>query len=277
MVNSSKYSLFIVGIAFAIVSCNDAQPVAKAPIILGDSNTIVTETDPEQLKDLVTDLQPVIPPAEEKYADEKTAPAVDTPKVAAAVAAEKPAEAPKTVPNLPGLKAVFDEVTVLITGIEARDGVNNKYGASFLLLNGDINGSTMMLTGTITKVSQRYISIPVLNCDYGEIPLERLTLTAGWEEVKVNNNSYKITDLDPKSLDTKDANTNSIRLAVQKAAQQKRLSRRSVQELVNSVRRVRRVNQKPLSIKLRAAMWKIDGKDEKGNTFSKQIRIDVPM
>jgi len=34
------------------------------PIVLGDSSTIVTETDPARLKDLVTDLKPVISSSE---------------------------------------------------------------------------------------------------------------------------------------------------------------------------------------------------------------------
>ena len=52
---------------------------------------------------------------------------------------------------------------------------------------------------------------------------------------------------------------------------------KKVQEWVNSVSNIHSANQKPLIITLRSVIWKIDGKDEKGKTFSKQIRIDLPV
>src|ERR1035437_9594687 len=52
--------------AMFLFSCKDMPNKNHGPIVLGDSSTIVTENDPQKLQDLATDLQPVIPPSENK-------------------------------------------------------------------------------------------------------------------------------------------------------------------------------------------------------------------
>src|ERR1022692_2514778 len=53
----------LAAVAVVFFSCNSMPSKNHGPIVLGDSSTIVTETDPDKLHDLVTDLQPVIKPA----------------------------------------------------------------------------------------------------------------------------------------------------------------------------------------------------------------------
>jgi hypothetical protein len=78
-------------------------------------------------------------------------------------------------------------------------------------------------------------------------------------------------------LEYEDANKNAIRAAVTKSCRRHRMSRRKTQEWEESVRNVRSVNQKPLYVILRSVMWKVDGKDANGKSFSKQIRVDMPL
>ena len=92
-----KRLLYIALITGSVLfSCKNMPPQNHGPIVLGDSSTIVTETDPQKLKDLVTDLQPVIPVPENKDTTENKPPAADTSKkttAAAATPAVQPAQA----------------------------------------------------------------------------------------------------------------------------------------------------------------------------------------
>ena len=283
--------LVVAGVLF-FASCDDSRPVGSGAIVLGDSSVIVTESDPQQLKDLVTDLQPVIPPAENKDEDpgaaENKPDSSHKPMPAQAGAAASPAAAPtqptppaKIVSNGPGLKAEFKDVTVIIPGLTVKQAGNPNLekanGAVYTLNDGTVNGATMRIIGTVTKVSQRYQSVVVLKTEDGTFPLDALSLTTKWESVTGNNNTYRITGLDPKSMKVYDADAKNIKSAVQRMTQRRRMSRKMAQQIQNSTRNLRAVNQKPLYVELRSVMWKIDGKDANGRLFSKQIRIDVPM
>ncbi len=292
MVIRLKHIFLVVAGAFCLASCDDNKPVGAGAIVLGDSSTIITESDPQQLKDLVTDLQPVIPPAENKDEDPNAAdnkpdsshkplPAQATITPAPASAKPQPEPAAKLTSNGPGLKAEFKDVTIIIPGLAVKQAGNPNLekanGAVYTLNNGNINGATMRIIGTVTKVSQRYQSVVVLKTDNGTFPLDALSLTTKWENVSGTNNTYRVVGLDSKSMKAYDADARDIKSAVQRMTQRRRISRKRAQELYNSINNVRSTNQKPLSVELRSVMWKIDGKDASGRLFSKQIRIDIPM
>ncbi len=252
------------------------------PIVLGDSSNIVTETDPQKLQDLVTDLKPDIPPAvnRDTVVAKTETPATDTSKKAKAPVAPVAAAQPQLSASQ-GLLADFKDVSVLITNVGARQSGNPNLqkanGAVYTLTSGTINGSQIRVKGTVTKVSQRYQSVVLFKSEYGTIQLDAFTSTSDWTALKGANNQYKITGLETSSLDFPDANAASIRNAVMKTAKRRRMSRSKTEDLVDEVRKVRALNQKPLSVVLRSVMWKIDGKDAQGKNFSKQIRIDIPI
>lgn len=272
-------------LAVFLFSCKNDKTQSHGPIVLGDSSTIVTETDPQRLQDLVTDLKPVITSSEPKDTEETAAKtqvkAPDTAKkIAAPVAAKQPVPA---APNLSGngLKADFNIMSLLITNIAAKQSGNpnlsHANGAVYTLQSGTINGNLIKVTSNVTKISQRYQSVVVLKNELGVLPLESLTTTTDWEPLKGINNIYRIAGLDEKSLEYPEVHRNEIHTAVGKAAKRHRFSRKKVQDWENSVRNVKSVNQKPLFVTLRSVMWKIDGKDASGKLFSKQIRIDIPL
>lgn len=283
--------LVVAGVLF-FASCDDSKPAGSGAIVLGDSSVIVTESDPQQLKDLVTDLQPVIPPAENKDEDpgaaeskpdssHKPMPAQAGGVASASTTPTQPTPVAKIVSSGPGLKAEFKDVTIIIPGLAVKQAGNPNLekanGAVYTLNDGTINGATMRIIGTVTKVSQRYQSVVVLKTEDGTFPLDPLSLTTKWETVTGSNNIYRITGLDAKSMKVYDADARDIKSAVQRMTQRRRMSRKMAQKIQNSTRNLRVVNQKPLYVELRSVMWKIDGKDANGRLFSKQIRIDVPM
>ncbi len=279
MIKRLTHIALLTGTVALFFSCKDMTPKNHGPIVLGDSSTIVTENDPQKLRDMVTDLHPVIPEPKDTVETKPQASAPDTAGKAKPAVAATPQ--PAALPNVPGLKAEFKDVSVLIPGLNAklagRADLHKANGAVYTLVSGDVEGGTIKLTGNITKVSQRYQSVVVLKNNMGTLPLESLSVTTDWETVKGGNNQYRITDLDSKSLEYPHAGGSAIRSAISKAAKRRHYSRRKIEDLEESVHRVRAANQKPLYVELRSVMWKIDGKDANGKMFSKQIRIDIPM
>ena len=276
----TRVRYILAALALALASCGDQGQGHEGPIVIGDSSMIVTESDQDQLKDLVTDLQPVIPPAEDK--EEESAKPVDTAKAPAATTAEtSPAEQKQQpIPSGPGLRAAFSEVTIFIPGLSVkqhgRADLRRAGGATFSLSSGTVDGATLRVSGNVTKVSQRYQTVILMKSSMGNIALNALVHTASWEPIKGTNNTYTISVPDDKSAEYDRAGASSIRLAVQREARARRLSRQKTQQLLSEVRNVRSTKQKPLSAAVRSVMWKIDGKDDRGRPYSKQVRLDLP-
>ena len=271
-----KYIVLCLGIT-GLFSCKDLPPKSHGPIKLADPATVITETDPGKLQDMVTDLKPTIPPA-----------VIDTPKPT--VATSKPDTTKKTtatpqplatLPAGPGLKAEFKDLTVFIPGIETKIAGNpnlrNANGAVYTLLSGNLNGNTIHTTGNITKFSQRYTSVIVLKGKNGTLPLQSLDETTTWAPLKGANNNWQLTGLSENELAYAAATSSEIRNAVQQAGRSHHLSQKKIQEWLTVLGNPRAPNQKPLTVTLRSIMWKIDGKDPQGKIFSKQIRVDVAM
>jgi hypothetical protein len=279
----------LIAAAAILYSCNNSQSKNHGPIVLGDSSTIVTETDPDKLRDLVSDLQPVIKSAavKDSIAAAKVAAteqkAADSAKNATASVTAQPEKQQQQPTQLAGngLKADFGSFTVLIPNLNAKLASNANLtkasGAVYNFISGNIAASQLQVTAGVTKVSQRYQTVIVIKNELGTLPLETLSTTTSWEALRASGNSYKITGLEPKSLEHEDINRNTLRNAVRKAARRHRVSHRKAQEWEESVSDVRNATQKPLHVLLRSVMWKIDGKDANGKAFSKQVRVDMPL
>ncbi|XZF12597.1 hypothetical protein ACTHGU_12480 [Chitinophagaceae bacterium MMS25-I14] len=278
-----KYYFFIAAVccSLTLASCGSG-PNGKShgPIVLGDSSSIVTETDSKYLQDYVTDIQPAVSEgAAEKQPAKDTA--VTQPPAAPA---EKPKQqepvVAKAAPKGNGLNIEFKEVSVFIPGITTRQGSGRHNGnsAAFGLTGGELNGSQLQISGaTVQKITQRYQTSVILKSDLGTFALDALNYSSQWQPVKGSGTNFYITGLDERKLEHTNANANAIRSAVQRAGRSKRLSRRKEQELMNSIRNVRSVTQDPLSVVLRTVIWQIEGKGSNGKSFKKEIRIDFPI
>ncbi len=171
---------------------------------------------------------------------------------------------------------------MLIPNVETKTYRNQNLqkasGASYELTNGELSGNKLRFSGaTIQKVSQRYTTTIVAKNELGTLELDALEHTTDWEALKGSNNSFSITGLEPGQLDYRKSTATVIRNAVSREAKSKRLNRQTIQKWEQSVRNIRTVNQKPLSVVLRSVMWKLEGKDAAGKAFQKQIRIDMPI
>jgi hypothetical protein len=286
MYKNRLYKFSLICAAVLAASCNNGgRETTHGPIVLGDSSSIVTETDSQYLRDYVTDFQAKEPVAAAAVTPqpEQQQPAKDTARPVPAAEPVKPEPEEKQVaaPKGNGLNVDYKDINVFIPGITTRTYGHNAVkgnSASFGLTGGKLNGNQLQISGgTVTRVNQRYQTAVVLKNELGTLQLDALSYTSGWEALKGGRNGYYITGLDENRLDHSNANASAIRNAVSRALRSKRLSRKKEQEWLNSIRNVRAVNQKPLSVVLHSVVWQIEGKDARGKSFRKELRIDLPI
>jgi hypothetical protein len=256
---------------------------------MGDPSTIVTETDSQYLKDFVADVKPIN--------QTSSAPTVDTTATttkADTIAETKEKEVAKTeneeepetkaepeTSGGPVLTAAFKEGTIFIKGIETRSyrkqNLQKSNEATYQLTSGKLNGKKLQMSGsTIERVAQRYQTIVVVKNSMGTLSLTNLDYTSPWKTLNGSNNTYTISGLEGR-LEGAKVTPATIKSAVSRAARNKRMSRANEQKWVNSVKNVRSANQRPATVALRSVMWRIDGRDAKGKSFQKQLRVDIPI
>lgn len=268
---------FLLGVAFVgslfVASCDGSSENSKAggkPIVLGDPSTIITENDSTYLQDMVADLKPGETPADTAQASavDSTAKKPDT-----VAKAEKTPEPEK--PKAAGLTAAFKEVSVSFPGLSGKPAGKQKdlqksNDATYQLTSGKVDGGALQTSGaTVTNVSMRYQSGVRIKNNLGTLELDNLASTTGWKTLK-GNNYYNLDLPEDSKIQTARINQGTIRNAIAK----KRLNRKTQQQWQNSVKNVRGAG-KPIEVYVRAVMFKIDGKDKAGKSFSKQVRIDL--
>lgn len=275
----SLASVPLVALALTFASCgNDRPQNSHGPIVLGDSATIVTETNPELLADRVVDLNPVIT----EEVDTVATPAAAPPKDTAVITKPEPKPAaPPAATQGKGLNAEFGEVTLFIPNIETKtygkQDLSKARGATYELTGGNLAGNQIRNSGgTVTRITQRYQTVFSIPNGRNQLPLETLgNYTSDWETLKGGNGAFTISGLEANKLEYKNVSANAIRNAVEKSARQQRMSRRETQQLLNDTKNIRSAAQG--KVKLRSVSWRIEGKDARGKSFSKELRIDVPL
>lgn len=250
-------------------------PQARGPIVLGDPATIVTETDSQYLRDALPDFDPVPAAAapEPVVAEKPAAPVADT--------TPKPAETPVAAPATagPGLNVDFGTVTVFLPDLKVRNAdrsVKGTSGASYSSETPTITTKTLTVRGAaVERVQQRLSYNAVAKQGGTTLVLTALGTQSGpWQDLKGANGRYTIAAQPALRFNP---SPSGIRNAVQKAARAQRLSRKEEQSFVAAVRNARSVTEAPLDVALRTATWRIEGKDEKGKRFTKEVRIDLPL
>lgn len=263
-----------------MAACGNEKSNKKAegePIVLGDPSTIITEQDSNYLKDMVVDLKPN-EAAVDTLATNKRADSLAKKADTATAKKAPPQETDKPQGN--GLNIAFKEVNVFLPGVSGNPAGGSKpetgSSATYQLTGGAINGNTLRISGAaITNVSMRYQSGVNIKNNLGTLELDGLGSTSGWKTIKGSGGNYSISGLEANKLTTARVTQQSVRNAISKEARQRRMNRKTQQQWLNSVKNVRSANQKPLETVLSAVMFKIDGKDKAGKSFSKQVRIDL--
>lgn len=243
----------------------------KGPIKLGDSATIITETDSQYLRDDVIDLEPK-PEAEEIPEQKVQAPVKDT-----AVAVQ--AAAPKT----DGYTVDFGEAKMVLAGLDARDArrqnAEKDNGLTYAVKSGKLESGKVVFYGVKNvTVKQRYQSKLVLKSELGSVDLRDLGLyTSGWSPLPASaasgTQSFSLASLN--RIDYTNVNNNKIKNAADRELRKRRAGSKTIQSWMKEIRGIRSADDKPCDIILDNVQWQVSGTDAKGRPFQKNIRIDA--
>lgn len=243
-------------------------------IVLGDSATIVTETDTNFLKNNVADLEP-----QELVQTLSVKPENQEP--AAQIEAEKELPStPTASTNEPVFTINFGRgVLVTFTGITTRtfrkQDPEKDAGVSYAVVTGELSESVLKITGIKNlKVRQRYQTYLFLQSDEEELSLRNMGgYLSDWKILPANTSSFSLEDL--KNLNFKSVSYNTIRTATSRAARTARLSSQKTNFWLQKIRKTRSANDEPCLIKLDNVQWQVSGQASDGRSFFKTIRLDA--
>lgn len=268
----------------ALASCRNAAKPAQTStgaIVLGDSGTIVTETDSAYLSDLVSDITPKELVRAAAKPQEKTA--EESPETK-----EKPNTGTETtpIPSRDTKSFIIDfgqGIKVTVTGITTKEfrqqNPEKDAGVSYAITGGDLLKSDLHISGLKNvKVKQRYQSYLVLSSGNQQLSLQNMGgYLSGWEIMTLKNSSGDaVSDLDDLAhLKFKSFSNRTLENAVRRAGRSARMSRADLDDWLKKIRRTRSANDAPCVLKLDNVQWQISGKTNEGRPFFKTIRIDI--
>jgi len=256
---------------------------AGAAIVLGDSSTIVTETDSYYLKDNIPDIElatSTAPPQVET-------PAQDSSTTADTTTAQTATPAPTSTINNEDFKGFTIDIgnaTFILTGIEARelrkqDPIKDA-GVSYLLVNGEITKANLVVTDSKdVTIQQRYQSRLMIQSSGERLELESLGYyTDGWKKVSGDVSGtttvFKLNNLDAPAYIT--VNNAKIQSATEAALRKKKAGPKTRQQWMTTIKNIKSTQDKACTIIVKNVQWKISGIDAKGQKFTKNLRLDIP-
>lgn len=269
-------TLFLIAVLSLLQACQSSESAhRRGAIVLGDTATIVTETNPTYLSDNVADFE--LP--KEQVQEEK--PVVDDAPVAKeAPATEEPksdaAEAPQTKG---GLDVPFVGMPISISNVQARMGRQVDWhkarGVSYTTSESNFNGKTLSIKSThVLKVMQRYQTVVLVQSNKGKLyKLNVPSSTSNWQTLKGNNGNYALSGLAKNQLQYgQSISPAALKKAIQKLARVQRLNHKEEEQLMRSTRNVHQV---PCVVALQSIVWKISAKDASGKPLERELRIDI--
>lgn len=246
---------------------------ANAPIVMGDSATIVTETDSQYLRSAFADYD-VSNPVE-------TTPVPENPKIDSPAATLPKNDTPTTVAKKQagkGLTTDFGDIEVFIENLRVRNEDANAKGSRSMAYSSDgsaFRPKNLVVNGgdaNGASLKQKTDFEVVLNTGKELLPLPSLgKQSTGWQSVSGKNSTFSLSESQVPTFKITNA---SIKNAAQQAARKARMSSKEQTALLNRLGRVKTVDGDLLQAKPVATMWQVTAKDAKGKTVTKEIRVD---
>jgi len=281
-----KLSIFLGLLVPIFASCDNNNSISSKnfePIVLGDSSKIVTETNPENLKNVVNDVE--YNTVTKEVATPVVAPKTDTiaqtppPKVASEPVAEKPTSVVATSNSANNFTLNIGNNTQLVfSGISTKEFKKQDPATSndlsYLVTAGDIQKMTISVTnGKIKTIQQRYQSTVGLIVEDNVFALKSLgTKTSDWASQK-GNGAYKFTESGKLIFNTVSAQ--KLKDAAQKMLQQKRYKSTVINTFLNKIGSKANPNSDPFKVIAQNYQFQIEGTDSKGKAFTKIVRLDL--
>lgn len=244
---------------------------ANAPIVMGDSSTIVTETDSQYLRSVFSDYETTLPV--EKEALPATPPKADT------VATPPPAETavtPLKSQNGPGLAIDFGDFNVFIENLRVRNEDASAKGSKSVAYASDgsaFKPKNLIVTGVPTaSLKQKADFELVVNTGKELLPLPALgKQSTGWQTISGKEGSFRLAAPSEPSFKITPA---TVKSAAQQAARKARMASKDQTALLNRLGRLKKVDGDLLQPRTVATLWQVTAKDAKGRSVTKEIRVD---
>lgn len=263
----------------SLVSCQDVNTKQFDPIILGDSSLIVTETNPTYLKNDVEDIDPKhtnVEIAEVKPIIKDTAAQINT-TVSKPIDSINTKQVPKN--NVKDfILEIGNNTTIVFENLKTKSYRNQQpdklNSLTYQRTSGSLENVNVKVTGgKITSVKQKYTSHVVANFKDASFVVTSLgDYNSGYQTIKNNGNNFVAFNLSKPNF--KSVSKKNLQNALGKDAKNKKYNKQLLNKLNKEIKNVQSVNQAPLKVVLKYAVWQINGVDANGKSFSKEIRID---
>lgn len=257
-------SLFIIG------SCKNGTLREKKPIVLGDTRTIVTETDTNKLLNYTEDIS-LRKQDESQIA--KMMVQVDSLKTTQKLE--------KTLNEGPivGFKIDFGDCQVVFDKLEAKElkpqDPTTSRSVSYLVTKGELSEIKIKVDGLNSiSVSERIFT--KLKVDNGS---ETLLLNAlgrkisDWFNLAGKDNMY--ISAGPNSFQFNDLTNAKIKEAVTKELTTKNKKENETQAWMEAIKNTRNYTDAPCKIYVSSAQFRLKGTTKEGSNVSKLIQFDI--
>lgn len=251
----------------------------RGAIVMGDSATIVTETDSQYLRNDVTDIYP----DNKKWKEESAGPSATEAGAAVEKTADKEEQKPEARPAVAGqVIDLGNGITLQLTGMELKDarkqdpGKDN--GLTYVVRSGDVLKAHWQVTGAKSvDIKQRYQSSLSIKTSLGSLDLRNMGLyTSGWTPLKrlgAPKDQWELAGLDKPAFSP--INNQKIKNAADKALRNNKSSQKTIQNWMKELRNVNDIRAKECDVVLDNVQWRIDLVDAKGQKSFKNVRLDL--
>lgn len=258
-----------------LLSCGEKNDGPKRAIVLGDSSTIVTETDPRFLDNQTEDIAP----NNHKSSAKKIAQMMV--QVDSLNATKKLEENAGTVTTVSGLTISFEDFDVIfnnLSGHSAHKDPNEKKSnsVSYIYDGGDFKEMKVQVKNLHeVSVEEKLVTKLTASIQNERFVLQSLgTYNSPWYTLPGKDNLFISTG--SNSVQFNDVNQNKLKQALNSALQNKRKSSTFTKAALEESKNARSAIDKPYVIEIYSVQYIVKG-TVNGNKVKKLIRFDIPL
>jgi hypothetical protein len=267
-----KYNLLFLILAICVFSCKE-KPNVTTPIILGDTSTIVTESDERFLKNITEDISP-----KKKRTTEKQITSMMI-EVDSAKSAQKLDQGNTSSP-LYGFTINFAECDVVFDGLSAHAIQNSQderksNSVSYVKDAGELNEIALQIRGLDeARVEQRNYLKLFLQNGSEEIILNDLgKYISVWYPLA--GKDFKYVSLGINSHQFFAIDNAKLKNALDRELRKKKKTNQEIQSWMDLIKKTNTYSDAPCKLKWMSAQWRITGK-KSGKRVQKLIQFDMP-
>lgn len=255
-----------------MVSCED-KPKEIKPIVLGDTTTIVTETNDTYLQNHTEDISPTNKKSSEGQIRTMMK------QVDSAKSVEKLESESNTAP-LSGFTINFSECEVVFDGLSAHAIQNTQdertsNSVAYVRDGGNMNEMSLQIKGLDeAKVEQRMFTRLILENGGEQYILNDLgKFISPWSSLVGKDNKY--ISLSNNSLQFFTIDHGKITNAIDRELRKKKKTRQEIEAWMKVISKTNSYMDAPCRIEMVSSQWRIIGK-KNGKRVQKLIQFDIP-